>query len=119
MQSVIFPRRTLFLIAIIVFAIGAVLAGRLYYGLSKDIYWTPMQHALAPSEARDRVTIYVGNKLISDSIGPENVSLRFNNRDRIARNTMAGIAFCLGIGVTLLGSAIYGSRRVNSTTKPI
>jgi hypothetical protein len=115
MQSVILPKRTLLLIGIIVLAIGATLAGRLYYGLSKDIYWTPMQHALAPSDVRERVAIYVGDKLIGDSVGMEHVALRFNNRDKIARNTMAGIAFCLGIGLTLLGTAVYGSRRVDST----
>jgi len=112
MTVVSIPRRTVLVASLIFLAIFVFLSGRLYYNLSQDYYWTPMQHALPPSKARDRVEIYTGNQILGDTVDGRAITLRFNNKDKIARDTLAECGFFLGAGVVLLVIWIFGARGV-------
>ncbi len=112
MTVVSIPRRTVLVASLIFLAIFVFLSGRLYYNLSQDYYWTPMQHALAPSKARDRVEIYAGNQILGDTVDGRAIALRFNNKDKIARDRLAECGFFLGAGVVLLVIWIFGARGV-------
>jgi hypothetical protein len=111
-------RRYLLLWGSVILILSALSAIRLWR-LPTDIWWTPAALAVPINESHDRVRVYIreeplenilsGTRLLvagesgAAPVGPMEVTMRFNNRDRVrAERLPMALATGLGIGVALM-----------------
>lgn len=113
------PSRTTFLIlAVICLAVAATMAVQVSRALREDFYWTPGDEAAPLGEARARVEVGVegellqrhaaeGRLLLRDEAGtreirPDELTVRFNEFDRVARGQVVLLTASLTAGLLLL-----------------
>jgi len=106
--------------AIVCLSIAGVMTVQLARGLNREQFWTPKQLAPGLSEAQDRVELLVDDvpleQWIADgqlSVGMpprpvrnEDVRIRFNEFDRVARGQLAILSGALAAGLVLLAISL-------------
>jgi hypothetical protein len=98
-----------------------------FFTQRSDIWWTPRAHAVPLAESADRVEIYVQGQLLQEQlrtqrlqvstdrgpapVGVRDVTLRFNNRDRVRADQvplLLGAAFVIGVVGVFVALSVSG-----------
>lgn len=110
------PSRLTFLVpSVVCLAFAASVGVQLLRGLEESAYWTPQATAPTLTQARDRLEVYRGEELLERQVergefrdgqgrqvqGDE-LTVRFNEFDRVARGQMVVLTATLTAGIVLL-----------------
>ena len=122
------PSRMAFIVpSVVCFAIATAAGMQLSRNLNEDFYWTPKELAPTLEEARDRVEVYYEEELLQRraergdlrsqegerAIAPDDIRVRINNFDRVARGhwILLSVSLTAAIILLIVGLSMPGRRR--------
>src|SRR5882762_3052209 len=132
------PTRLRFLYSGLAFIVLVIPATQIFGELSRrsDIWWTPLPLATSLAQSRDRVEIYARGKPLdalleagqlrvadqagSTALGANEITVRFNNWDRVRAERVPMLllyAGAFGVGLALLFAIPTPRRRVDTSSR--
>jgi len=110
METIVVAKKNIKIALFMFLLIFCVSIAKFVADTKNDIFWTPMEMAYTPAEARDRVEIYIDGSLLSDNSVHKNVLIRINNTTEVTRKSLILATFGLGASLVLI-FALFSSEK--------